>query len=540
MSCAKKLLFVLALFFFAASAFAQVSPTPTPPRLSVTAKLTQMSGHLIIACKVKDSSGLAVPSQIVSVQKAAAITGPYAIWMSKITNVKGQALFPYAQPMYTWYVRCAATAGTAAKQPILSVSQTLTIKGKKPRPSPTATSRPTATATPTPRPTVTPSPTPRPTVTPSPTPRPTATPTVTLRPTVTPTPTPRPTATPKPTPPDPGRSFYVAPGGSNSADGSAQHPWATIQHAADAVAAGDTVHVAAGQYNITSSITTNTSGTANAPIKFISDTPWGSKIYGTGVNNYLWFNNGDYNIVQGFEITGDSNAMGGIYNYASYCLYQGNYVHDILANNPGGNGGSGLDSGGYTSSYNSYVGNVIGNIGVKGQAHTVQGIYMANPYGVVVNNIVYNVQSYDICLWHAATNVTIANNLIWGSGDGGILVGANSTTADYSIVTNNISINNPGSGIREYGQVGTHNTYSNNVTYGNSSGDYTMLVGVPQNKITANAQFVNYKADGSGDYHLSAGSPCIDSGTSQGAPTTDYDGVPRPQGTGFDVGPYEQ
>ena len=30
-------------------------------------------------------------------------------------------------------------------------------------------------------------------------------------------------------------AFYVAPGGSNSADGSAQHPWATIQKAANTV-----------------------------------------------------------------------------------------------------------------------------------------------------------------------------------------------------------------------------------------------------------------------------------------------------------------
>jgi len=42
-----------------------------------------------------------------------------------------------------------------------------------------------------------------------------------------------------------------------------------------------------------------------------------------------------------------------------------------------------------------------------------------------------------------------------------------------------------------------------------------------------------------GDYHLSAMSPCIDSGSSTGAPIMDYEGSPRPQGGGYDIGAYE-
>jgi len=41
------------------------------------------------------------------------------------------------------------------------------------------------------------------------------------------------------------------------------------------------------------------------------------------------------------------------------------------------------------------------------------------------------------------------------------------------------------------------------------------------------------------DYHLTASSPCIDAGTSEGAPLTDFDGNPRPIGNGVDIGPYE-
>lgn len=43
----------------------------------------------------------------------------------------------------------------------------------------------------------------------------------------------------------------------------------------------------------------------------------------------------------------------------------------------------------------------------------------------------------------------------------------------------------------------------------------------------------------SGVYELKANSPCIDAGTSNGAPITDIDGNPRPKGLGYDMGAYE-
>jgi hypothetical protein len=42
-----------------------------------------------------------------------------------------------------------------------------------------------------------------------------------------------------------------------------------------------------------------------------------------------------------------------------------------------------------------------------------------------------------------------------------------------------------------------------------------------------------------GDYHLAAGSPCIDDATSTAAPATDKDGIARPWGAGYDIGAYE-
>jgi hypothetical protein len=46
-----------------------------------------------------------------------------------------------------------------------------------------------------------------------------------------------------------GKTYYVATDGNDTNNGSIDAPWATVQHAADAVAAGDTVLVRGGVYN---------------------------------------------------------------------------------------------------------------------------------------------------------------------------------------------------------------------------------------------------------------------------------------------------
>src|SRR5439155_24189933 len=102
-----------------------------------------------------------------------------------------------------------------------------------------------------------------------------------------------------------------------------------------------------------------------------------------------------------------------------------------------------------------------------------------------------------------------------------------------------------GDGIREFeysGEhtIGSHNQILNNIVYGNRDGNMVLLAGNPASgTITSDAQFVNYQQDGSGDYHLKSTSPAIDAGTPVGAPSTDFDGNPRPQGKGYDIGPYE-
>ncbi|PZR71715.1 MAG: hypothetical protein DLM66_00130, partial [Candidatus Dormiibacter spiritus] len=132
---------------------------------------------------------------------------------------------------------------------------------------------------------------------------------------------------------------------------------------------------------------------------------------------------------------------------------------------------------------------------------------------------------------------TVANNTTFNCSQGGIIVGTGDSGVvpqfDNAVMTNNIAINDTGYGLREYSydaaHMGTHNTWVNNHTFGNSVGSYLSdySKNVDSGTKTTNPSFVNYQANGSGDYHLTVGADDVDTGTATGMPQYDYSGVPR-------------
>jgi hypothetical protein len=75
--------------------------------------------------------------------------------------------------------------------------------------------------------------------------------------------------------------------------------------------------------------------------------------------------------------------------------------------------------------------------------------------------------------------------------------------------------------------------------HSNAGGDLTTLGAV--NGLTGAA--ANLSVDpmlNADSIHLMTGSMCIDHGTSDGAPTEDYDGHARPSGAGYDIGMSEK
>jgi len=333
--------------------------------------------------------------------------------------------------------------------------------------------------------------------------------------------------------------YYVSPSGSDSNDGSQAHPFATLQKAADKATPGTTVRVAPGLY--TKPIISKVSGTANARITFLSEVKWGAKINvaHTGNLEEEWLNEGSYVTIEGFDIRGNGNEWSGINDWkGSFVQIIGNRIHDMSFS--GCWPGAGILDESPAIHDNDIIGNVVFNIGPSTSCNLDHGIYHSDVGGHIWNNIVFSTAGWGIHCWSSIGAGAVANNLVFGNRRGGIIIGADPPkVADNFIVSNNIAVYNANYGIWETGSVGKNNKYYNNLVYGNASGGFSLQNSKDQGTITADPQFVNYQPDGSGDYHLKSTSPAIDAGTSICAPATDFDGNPRPQGKGVDIGPYE-
>lgn len=341
--------------------------------------------------------------------------------------------------------------------------------------------------------------------------------------------------------------YYVSTSGNDSSSGTQLAPFKTLSHAASVVSAGGVVHVAAGTYY--GNVMSSKSGTSSARIRFVSDTKWGAKIVGSGTEA-MWLNTGSYVDIIGFDVSGPGRL--GIQNGGSYTLISNNHVHNLtISGGCNGSGGAGIVNSNYSGSNGDIISNVVHDIGTPGACNGVQGIYHSHYGGRIVNNLVYRVSAYGIHLWHAANQVTVMNNTVFNNGSssmgGGIVAGRGDSGAGVMVntsISNNIVMNNPRSGISQYCYsgdpcIGSGNVTANNLVYGNGGGNISLKVGSPTGTITADPQFVNYQASGSGDYHVKSTSPAINHGVPLPGVATDLDGKPRLAGSAVDIGAYE-
>lgn len=340
-----------------------------------------------------------------------------------------------------------------------------------------------------------------------------------------------------------GRNYYVSSAGSDDHEGSAARPWATVQHAAIKAEPGSTIHVLPGTYQ--GPVRTQRSGRAQARIRFLSEKQWEARIVAIGAP-IVWRNDGDYVDIAGFDISGDGAQ--GILNMGSDVRIVGNHVHDIPAAGCTSAGGAGIDNGSDSGHDNDVIGNLVNHIGDPLRECTrVHGIYHSNPGGHIWNNISCDNQGWGIHLWHTPQSVVIANNLVCRNHHGGIVIGAgdsaNALPADHMLVTNNILFGNGPSwspyAIYESGLLGNDNHYLNNLVFGREQKIVVQNGNSISGTIWKDPGLFNIKGDGAADYHLTADSPAIGSGTNAGAPPFDINGGARPVDGRWDVGPYE-
>ena len=388
-------------------------------------------------------------------------------------------------------------------------------------------------------------------------------------------------------------SYFVAPGGNDMNPGTTAQPWLTLQHAADTVAAGDSVTVRAGTY---AGFNLLTDGTAASRITFSADT-------GVTINQKNPVNDnainleGDFATVEGFRVTSAPNA--GIRSANNNGVVIRN--NDVDINTRFGILASGSRS---VTIENNRAGRTSGGPGIA-----VTG---GGDDPVVRGNRVFNNQTNGILLNGDRTaagsdgivsGALVEKNTLLANGAGGGAIGLDGTTA--STVRNNLLYSNHGSGIELAGLNGltgstgnvivnntvvvafdggwalsltdasTGNIIRNNILVtenaasGSISASADSLTGINSdfNVVTnrfdragvamelelwrtetladghsygiasISELFVNPSAE---DYHLSALSPAVNGGSADHAPPTDIEGTTRPQAGTVDAGAFER
>lgn len=152
------------------------------------------------------------------------------------------------------------------------------------------------------------------------------------------------------------------------------------------------------------------------------------------------------------------------------------------------------------------------------------------------------------------TNHIIARNATgeWGAGSGVFCWRGDCILINNTIVDNNLGTNDEGVILGNDGYTTGQYTLRNNIIAGHSTGVwcYQGTATLDYNDFYNNATNVNgatwgphhrtnapHFADRSGaDYHLTATSPLIDRADGSIAPAHDFEGEPRPIGSGFDIG----
>jgi parallel beta-helix repeat protein len=389
------------------------------------------------------------------------------------------------------------------------------------------------------------------------------------------------------------------PGCSDVGSGTAAQPFCTIGAAAGRVSAGQIVQVAAGSYP--ENVTVPTSGTSTAPITFTAAS--GASVVLSGQASGFTISGRSWITVNGFTVTGTS-GYGISVTSSAHITLSGNHVsysgHPVSGQTRSGiRLGNVTDSlvSGNTADHNTYAGIELNNgstrnevkanvtfSNARGYERAAPGIRLyAAPGNIVDGNVSHHNEDSGIEAYPGSNNTLIYNNVTFNNGDHGI----DDLTCTGQRIIANTAYKNVTAGINvEGGSTGA--TLANNVSVdngirsprthsdirienGSTAGttmDYDLVyLTVPDTILiwssTSYSSLAAFRAasgqeahgiqadprwtsPSTGDFHLTAGSPAIDSGNSgaSGQPGTDIEGNPRvddpgTQNTGVGPRPYD-
>src|ERR1044072_4668121 len=347
-----------------------------------------------------------------------------------------------------------------------------------------------------------------------------------------------------------GPQLFVATTGNDANNGTTTGQSVATLSRANTLAAsysstGVTVNLADGTY--TAPATTGwtlSNGGANAGSRVIykAVNKWGAKIAGpSNTAGDVLTISGQYIDLQDLEITGGRVTINVIANNVRIL---GNLIHDVCKTDPLSAGGAAIDVYNSDGIYSAMAGidvsrNVVYDVGLSpGTNQTTQGIYLAVPCpdGICSNNITYGITDYGIHLFHNPRYWNIVNNIVYGCGRG-------LRSGPDALVSNNI-VKNIGSG----GSGGSLYAVSTNTDGGAAPTVRTNIghngTGTPSGFTITDPLFsavpaAQSTAFSSTFFRLGSTSPAKNAGTNGDAPSIDFEGTTRPQGTTVDIGCYE-
>jgi hypothetical protein len=336
-----------------------------------------------------------------------------------------------------------------------------------------------------------------------------------------------------------GASYYVSTEGTDSGPGSRNTPWRTIARALESVRPGDTIFLRGGTY--AQNLVVSTSGTAARPITLRSS-PGEQAVLRPAPTDPSY----PVEVMDAAYVRLAGLVVEGAVGVSIANVYVEGGSHDVEIS--GCTIRKSQEQGIFTDRTTrrvQVVGNSIYENGTTSDPKQNHGIYVEGTDQVIANNVIFSQpHGYGIQVYPKTTGILVANNTVVGNSLGGIVVGGNGeTTADRTLVVNNIVAFNGQYGIRGYyagGPKGSGNVALRNLAFGNPAGDFvndTQGVIAFSANVTADPLFVDPRAH---DYRLRAGSPAIDHGVRRFAPAVDRIGVGRPKGPGVDLGAFER
>jgi hypothetical protein len=242
-----------------------------------------------------------------------------------------------------------------------------------------------------------------------------------------------------------------------------------------------------------------------------------------------------------------------------------NHVHHGGPGTIGGEGIDAKDGSSHGKIYNNHVHHLNDRVGIYVDAwdkHTYDIEIYRNRVHDISNNDGFAINSEEAGLLE---DIRVYNNIAYNNGLSGLVFGDAGDAATHPVsnvtIINNTFYNN-GSNIWGGGISVENSDISNLVIRNNICSQnrwFQINVEAPVQNLTIDHNLVDgtkgddendgtdfvegaplFVSAGGGDFHVQAGSPAIDAGSSDDAPNDDFDGMPRPQGGGYDIGAFER